>query len=71
MIALSLKIDTFFSSFSKLSIIYRGPTPYTIVFKKPFHLVGYVGYIWKSEVGMRKSEVEIGKLNSALRGLEG
>jgi transcriptional regulator with GAF, ATPase, and Fis domain len=27
MIALSLKIDTFFSSFAKLSIIYRGPTP--------------------------------------------
>jgi hypothetical protein len=32
--------------------------------------MGYDGYILKSEVGTRKSEVEIGKLNSALRGLE-
>jgi len=29
MIALSLKVDTFFSSSSKFSIVYRGPTPFT------------------------------------------
>ncbi len=31
MIALSLKIDIFFSSFSRLSIIYHGPTPLTTI----------------------------------------
>ena len=33
--------------------------------------MGYDRYFLKSGVGMRKSEVEVGKLNSALRGLEG
>jgi hypothetical protein len=28
MIALSFKIDIFFSSFPKVSVIYRGPTPF-------------------------------------------
>ena len=37
----------------------------------PIHSMGYDEYILKLEIGMRKSEVEIGKLNSALRGLEG
>jgi len=30
MIALSLKIDAYSNSFSKLSIIYRGPTPLVV-----------------------------------------
>jgi hypothetical protein len=43
MIALSFKIDVFFSSFSKLSIIYRGPTP--LVFPIPGKILSIVDSI--------------------------
>ena len=50
-------------------LVSTGSCLYLVVI--PFHSMEYDGYILKSEVGMRKSEVEIGKLNSVLRGLGG